>query len=87
MEHVVSYQRNNRELGRVEGCEWLFDPSDNHFYMKITSDAGEEIKKMTPITQFVYPNVPRVDAIKTPEAKRISLFAMQKISNQIAKRV
>ncbi len=86
MIHVTAYQRNNPEKGRKEEITVLLDPADGYFYHKKISEGKEEVTKMPHASMFVYPNVPRPEAMQTDEARRITRAAKQWLSNQLTRR-
>ncbi len=87
MELVVDYKRIDPSSGIEQVITYLFDPEDEHFYLNIKSEVGEEVNKLPHISNFVYPVIPKIDHLKTDEAKRISLFAMQKLTNKLSRKM
>ena len=86
MIHVTSYKRNNTEKGREEEVIILLDPSTGFFYNKLIHGNEEEITKMPHASMFVYPHVPRTEAMQTEEARRITNAAKQWLSNKLTRR-
>lgn len=86
MIHVTAYQRNNPKKGRDEEVTILLDPADGYFYHKAVFDGGEEMFKLPHASMYVYPHVPRPSSMQTEQARKITLCAMQWISNQLTKR-
>lgn len=86
MIHVTAYQRNNPEKGRKEEITVLLDPADGYFYHKAMFDGGEEVTQLPHAENFVYPHVPRPEAMQTEVARKITRAAKQWLSNKLTRR-